>query len=267
MILEKKEAVRVSRRPIWSGSLTIGLVNLPVKLYAMVYDRGISFRFLHKTDSQPLKFEKVCTKDEQIVPWAQVVRGYEVAKNEYVIFNKQELEAVKPESDKRIRLDKFVDFFSVDPIYYQRSYILLPDKSDEAYSLLLVALQKMGKAGAGKITLRTKEYPVLVHAYKDSIVLTTLRYAYEVIDPQSFEELKGLKQPGKTELDLAKKIMADLTGEFDITEYEDHYKQKVEELIKKKLKGEKIVVEKPVQEEAKELMVSLRETLKQLERK
>src|SRR3989304_7264907 len=246
MILEKKEAVRVSRRPIWSGSLTIGLVNLPVKLYAMVYDRGISFRFLHKTDSQPLKFEKVCTKDEQIVPWAQVVRGYEVAKNEYVIFNKQELEAVKPESDKRIRLDKFVDFFSVDPIYYQRSYILLPDKSDEAYSLLLVALQKMGKAGAGKITLRTKEYPVLVHAYKDSIVLTTLRYAYEVIDPQSFEELKGLKQPGKTELDLAKKIMADLTGEFDITEYEDHYKQKVEELIKKKLKGEKIVVEKPV---------------------
>jgi len=267
MILEKKEAVRVSRRPIWSGSLTIGLVNLPVKLYAMVYDRGISFRFLHKTDSQPLKFEKVCTKDEQIVPWAQVVRGYEVAKNEYVIFNKQELEAVKPESDKRIRLDKFVDFFSVDPIYYQRSYILLPDKSDEAYSLLLVALQKMGKAGAGKITLRTKEYPVLVHAYKDSIVLTTLRYAYEVIDPQSFEELKGLKQPGRTELDLAKKIMADLTGEFDITEYEDHYKQKVEELIKKKLKGEKIVVEKPVQEEAKELMVSLRETLKQLERK
>jgi DNA end-binding protein Ku len=265
--MEEKVTARTSRRPIWSGSLTIGLVNLPVKLYTMVYDRGISFRFLHKTDNQPLKFEKVCTKDEQIVPWAQVVRGYEIAKNEYVIFNKQELEAVKPESDKRIRLDKFVDFFSVDPIYFQRSYVLLPDKSDEAYSLLLTALKEMGKAGAGKITLRTKEYPVLVHAYKDSIVLTTLRYAYEVIDPQSFEELKGLKQPGKTEIDLAKKIMKDLTGEFDITEYEDHYKQKVEELIKKKLKGEKIVVEKPVEEEAKGLMVSLRETLKQLEKK
>jgi DNA end-binding protein Ku len=267
MKMEEKVTARTSRRPIWSGSLTIGLVNLPVKLYTMVYDRGISFRFLHKTDGQPVKFEKVCAKDEQIVPWAQVVRGYEIAKNEYIIFNKQELEAVKPESDKRIRLDKFVDFFSVDPIYFQRSYVLLPDKSDEAYSLLLVALKEMGKAGAGKITLRTKEYPVLVHAYKDSLVLTTLRYAYEVIDPQSFEELKGLKQPGKTELDLAKKIMKDLAGEFDITEYEDNYKQKVEELIKKKLKGEKIVVEKPVQEEAKELMVSLRETLKQLEKK
>ena len=252
---------------MWTGSITIGLVNLPVKLYPMIYDRGISFRFLHKLDGQPLKYQKVCTKDEKVIPWEEVVKGYEVAKKEYVIFDKEELDAVKPESDKRIRVDKFVDYFSIDPIYFYTSYILMPDKSNEAYSLLLKALQKKGKAGAGRITLRTKEYPAIVHAYKDSLVLTTLKYAYDVADPQGFEELKELKEPEKTELDLAVKIIADLSGEFDITEYKDRYRQKVEELIQKKEKGETIDVEKTAEEEVKGLMVALRETLKQLEKK
>jgi DNA end-binding protein Ku len=265
--MEKRSKVNVPRRPIWTGSLTIGLVNVPVKLYPMIYDRGISFRFLHKNDGQPLKYQKVCTKDEKVIPWEEVAKGYEVAKNEYVLFDKKELEAVKPESDKRIRLDKFVDYFAVDPTYFDRSYALMPDKSNDAYSLLLAALEKKGKAGAGRITLRTKEYPALVHAYKGSLVLTTLKYAYDVVDPQGFEELKNLKEPEKAELDLAIKIITDLSGEFDITEYKDHYRQKVEELVKKKLKGETVVVEKPVEEEVKGLMVALRETLKQLEKK
>ncbi len=233
----------------------------------MIYDRGIRFHFLHKTDNQPLKYEKVCTKDGKVVPWTEVAKGYEVAKNEYVVFGKEELEAVKPESDKRIRIDKFVDYFSVDPTYFSSSYVLMPDKSNDAYSLLLASLQKMGKAGAGRITLRTKEYPVLVHAYRDALVLTTLRYSYDVADPRGFEELKELKTPEKAELDLAKKIITDLSGEFDITDYKDAYRQKVEEIIKKKLKGEAIVVEKPPQEEVKGLMVALKETLKQLEKK
>jgi len=185
----------------------------------------------------------------------------------FLMFDKKDLDAVKPESDRRIRVDKFVDFFSIDPTYFHTTYALMPDKSNDAYSLLLTALEKKGKACAGRITLRTKEYPAIVHAYKGSLVLTTLRYAYDVFDPQGFEELKQLKAPGKTELDLAVKIIADLSGEFDITEYKDSYKQKVEELIRKKIKGETITVEKPPKEEAIELMVALRETLKQLEKK
>jgi DNA end-binding protein Ku len=263
--MEKK--ANVPRRPIWTGSLTIGLVNVPIKLYPMIYDRGISFRFLHKNDGQPLKYQKVCTKDQKVIPWQEVAKSYEVTKNEYVIFDKEELDAVKPESDKRIRLDKFVDYFSVDPIYFDRSYALMPDKSNDAYSLLLTALEKKGKAGAGRITLRTKEYPALVHAYKSTLILTTMRYAYDVVDPQGFEELKKLKEPEKAELDLAVKIVTDLSGDFDITEYQDRYKQKVEELIKKKLKGETVVVEKPAEEEVNGLMVALRDTLKQLEKK
>jgi DNA end-binding protein Ku len=255
------------KRPIWSGSITIGLINVPVKLYPMIYDRTISFSFLHRVDGHPLKYQKVCTKDGVVVPWEEVAKGYAVSKIEFIILDKKELDAVKPESDRRIRVDKFVDFFSIDPTYFNTTYALMPDKNNDAYSLLLAALEKKGKACAGRITLRTKEYPAIVHAYKGSPVLTTLRYAYDVFDPQGFEDLKQLKTPDKTELDLAVKIISDLSGEFDITEYTDRYREKVKELIQRKLKGERIVVEKPPKEEAKELMVALRETLKQLEEK
>jgi DNA end-binding protein Ku len=210
---------------------------------------------------------KVCTKEDKIIPWNEVVRGYEVAKNEYITFEKAELDAVKPESDKRIRISKFVDYFSVDPVYFDRTYALLPDKSKDAYGLLLKALEKTNKAGAGRITLRTKEYPALLHTYKGALVLTTLRYAYDVVDPTDFEPLHKLENPQKTELDLAVKIVTDLSGEFDITEFEDTYMKRVQELVNQKIKGEKIRIEKPPEVEAKGLMVALRETLKQLETK
>src|SRR5512136_3029735 len=199
---------------MWTGSITIGLINVPIKLYPMIYDRGIQFHFLHKTDGQPLRYERVCTKDGKIVPWDEIIKGYEIAKKEFIVFDKNELDAMKPESDRRIRIDKFIDYLSIDPIYFNTSYILMPDKSDDAYGLLLTALEKKGKACVGRITLRTKEYPAIVHAYRSSLVLTTLHYPYDVADPQSLEDLKQLKEPAKAELDLAAKIITDLGGEF-----------------------------------------------------
>ncbi len=256
-----------SKRPMWTGSIAIGLINVPIKLFPMIYDRGVTFHFLHKPDNAPLRYEKICTKDDKVVPWPEVVKGYEVSKNQFVIFGKEELDAVRPESDKRIRIDKFIDYLSVDPVYFYSSYALMPDKSGDAYGLLLQSLEKLGKAGVGRITLRTKEYPALVHAYKGALVLTTMRYGYDVVDPSGFEEIKELKTPEKNELELARKIITDLSGEFDISEYKDTYRTKVEELIKKKLKGETITVEKPPKEEVKGLMAALQETLKQLEKK
>lgn len=255
------------RRPMWAGSISIGLINVPVKLYPMIYDRGIKFNFLHKPDSHPLRYEKICTKDGKVVPWSEVAKGYAVAKNQYIVFEKEELDAFKPESDRRIRIDKFVDFFSVDPVYFYSSYILMHDKSSDAYNLLFTVLNAMGKAGVGRITLRTKEYPALIHAYKGALVLTTMRYAYDVVDPSAFEELRDSKVSDKNQVEIAKKIIADLSGEFDITEYKDTYRQRFEELIQKKLKGIAMVVEKPPKEEVKELMDALQETLKQLEKK
>lgn len=262
-----KERAKPSKKAMWTGRISVGLVNVPVKLYPMIKDQAFSFRLLHKLDGQPLKYQKVCIKDDKIIDWADTVKGYEVRKDEFVVFDKDELKAVMPESDQRIRIDKFVDYLSMDPIYFERSYILAPDKSEDAYGLLLKALQKMGKAGMGRITLRTKEYPALVHEYKGALVLTTLRYAYEVVDPGDVEELQELKEPSKSELELATKIIKELEGEFDITEHKDSFKERVEELIEKKMKGETVVVERPEKEEVRELMVALRETMRQLKKK
>jgi DNA end-binding protein Ku len=255
------------KRPIWTGSITIGLVNIPVKLLTMIYDKSVSFRFLHKEDNQPLKYQRVCVKDNKVIPWNDIARGYEVRKGEFVVLQKEDLEAARPESDQRIRIDKFVDYLSVDPIYFERTYLLTPDRSGEAYRLLLTAMEKMGKAAVGRITLRTKEYPALLHVYKNALVLTTLRYSYEVADPGGLEELSDLKEPSKGEVELAIKIIKDLSGEFSIEDYKDSYKESIERLIRQKLKGERIVVKKPVREDAKELMAALEETLKQLKTK
>jgi DNA end-binding protein Ku len=262
-----EENVRSRKGSIWTGAITIGLVNVPVRLHAMIFDKSVTFKFLHKTDGSTLKYQKVCIKEDKVIPWEDIVKGFEVRKGEFVVFTNEELKAARPESDQRIRIDKFIDYFSIDPVYFDRSYVLAPDKNADPYSLLLKALEKMGKAGVGRITLRTKEYPVLVHPYNGALVLTTLRYAYEVRDPRKLDEIKELKEPKKEELDLARKIITDLSGEFDIAEYKDTYRQKIEELVQKKMKGETITVEKPVKEEAKELMVALQETLKQLKKK
>ena len=253
-----------SHRPIWSGSITIGLVNVPVKLYTMIREQAFSFRLLHNEDGQPLKYERVCIRDDKVIDWKDTVKGYEIRKNEFIIFKKEELEAIRPESDQRIRLDKFVSLLSIDPIYFEKSYILIPDRSNDAYSLLMAVIKQMGKAGMGKLTLRTKEYPVVVYEYRGALVLTTLRYANEVIDPGDMEELKDIKEPAKKEKELAEKIIMDLTGKFDITEYTDGYRIKMEKLIEKKMKGEVVVAEVPKKEEVKELMVALQETIKQL---
>lgn len=258
------DKAKPSQRPIWSGSISIGLVNVPVKLYTMIRDQSFSFRLLHKDDGQPLKYERVCTRDDKVVEWKDTVKGFEVRKDQFVVFEKEELEAIKPESDELIRLDKFVSLLSIDPIYFDKSYILVPDRSEEAYSLLLTALQQLGRAGMGKVTLRTKEYPVVVHEYRGALILTTLRYAYEVVDPMDMEGLRALKKPGKKELDLAARIIEDLSGEFNIADFRDAYRERMEELIEKKMKGEIIVAAQPKKEEVKELMAALQETIKQL---
>jgi len=254
-------------RPFWSGSITIGLVNVPVRLHTMVRDRSFSFRLLHKTDGQPLKYDRVCSRDGLVVPWTETVKGYEIRKGEFLVFEPEELKAAMPESDRKIRIDKFVHYLSLDPVYFVSSFVLVPDRSEEAYSLLVTALQDLGRAAAGTITLRTKEYPVVVHVYDGALILTTLRHADEVTPPHAFGILPTLPVPKEAELALAKKIINDLAGDFNINDYPDHYREAVLSLIDRKLAGEKIVYEEPHPEEAKELMQALQETIATLGRK
>ena len=254
-------------RAFWSGSISIGLVNVPVRLHTMVRDKSFPFRLLHRDDGQPLRYDRVCSRDGKVVPWTETVKGYEVRKGEFLVFSPEELKAVMPESDRKIRVDKFVFYLSLDPMYFETSYVLLPDRSDEAYNLLVTALSDLGRAAVGTITLRTKEYPVVVHAYGGGLVLTTLRYADEVSPPATFGGLSDLPAPKEAELELAKRIITELGGDFSIADYHDRYREAVMGLIEKKLAGEKLVYEEPHPGEAKELMAALKETLATLNAK
>jgi DNA end-binding protein Ku len=264
---EEQEHTGKPGRAFWSGSITIGLVNVPVRLHTMVRDRSFSFRLLHRDDGQPLKYDRVCSRDGKVVPWTETVKGYEIRKGEFLVFEPDELKAVMPESDRKIRITKFVYYLSLDPVYFESSYILVPDRSEEPYSLLLTALQELGRAAAGTITIRTKEYPVVVHVYDGALVLTTLRHADEVTPPHAFSILPTLPVPKEAELALAKRIITDLSGDFSLTEYPDRYHEAILSLIEKKLAGQKIVYEEPHPEEAKELMQALQETIATLAHK
>lgn len=261
-----KLSAEPSSRSIWSGRISIGLVNVPIKLYTMIKDQSFSFKYVRKDDACPLKYERVCTLDQEVVPWSDVGRAVEVRKGEYVVFEKEELDTLRPESNQKINIDKFVPMNEVDRIFFDKSYILAPDKSEDSYSLLLKAFETKGMAGVGKFTLRTKEYPSLIYPYRDALILTTLRYGNEVVDPKSLKDLEDLKEPSREELDLALKIIDNLTGEFDITKYSDTYTENVEELLKKKMKGETIKVEEPKTEEVKDIMSALQETLAKMQK-
>jgi DNA end-binding protein Ku len=239
---------------------------VPVKLYTMFKDASFSFRFVRKEDACPLKYERVCTFDREVVPWADVGRAVEVKKDEFVIFTQEELKALRPESNKKISIDRFVPLDSVDRVYFEKNYIMVPDKAADSYNLLLEAFKRKGMAGVGRFTLRTKEYPSLIYPYRDALVLTTLRYADEIVDPRAIEELQSLEKTDATELALAEKIIDNLSGEFDITEYRDTYREHVEKLVEQKMKGETITVQQFETEDVKDLMLALQETLAQLQR-
>jgi len=253
-------------KSFWSGSIAIGLVNVPVRLHSMVKDKTFSFRMLHKEDGQPLRYDRVCSKDGKVIPWTETVKGYEVRKGEFLVFDPTDLKAIRPESDRKIRIEKFVYYLSLDPMYFDSSYILLPDRSDDAYGLLVTALNDLGRAAVGTITLRTKEYPVVVHVYHGGLVLTTLRYSDEVTPPDSFDAIHSIPSPKASELELAKRIVTELSGDFSLADFHDRYREAVDALIKKKLAGEQIVYEVPHPEEAKELMQALKETLATLKK-
>lgn len=265
VVPDQREHQEKPSRPIWSGSITIGLVNVPVRLHTMIRDRSFSFRLLHRDDGQPLRYDRVCSRDGRVVPWSETVKGYEIRKGEFLVFEPDELKAAMPESDRKIRIDKFVYYLSLDPVYFETSYILVPDRSEEAFSLLLATLQELGRAAVGTITLRTKEYPVVVHVYDGALVLTTLRYADEVTLPRAIS-MPALPVPKEAELALAKRIITELSGDFSIHDYPDRYREAILALIEKKLAGQTIVYEAPHPGEARELMEALEQTLATLAR-
>jgi DNA end-binding protein Ku len=261
---EEEETDVIPARAVWSGSLSMGLVNIPVRAVPITKDNKISFRMLHKSCSTPISYKRFCEEGDE-VPESEIVYGYKLDRGKYLVFDKNEIASAKPQSSKVIALDRFVNFFMADPHYFERTYLMVPDGSEAAYSLLRKTLEKTGKAAIGRMTMSSKERIVLIHYYQKAIVATTMRYPDEVLDPFQMTEVKDLPEPGEKEMALAKDIADRLTGDLDLSDYHDGYRKRIETLINYKLKGEVLHLEKRAKKPAaRSLMEALRETANSL---
>jgi DNA end-binding protein Ku len=230
-------------RPIWKGAISFGLVSIPVGLYAATEDRRPSFRQLRKDDHSRIRYRRVAESDGLEVPYADIVKGYEVEKDRYVVFTDDELEAaMRAKTAGMVDVIQFVRSEEIDPIYYRQSYYLAPEKSGaKAYEILRRALMERDMVGLAKVAIREREYPATLRADDDVIVLETMHWPDEIREPR-FDELTDTQVEVRTEeLQMAGLIIDNLTRPFDPAEWADESREAVEELAQAKLAGDEIV--------------------------
>src|SRR5712671_5035221 len=259
---------------IWTGALSFGLVNIPVSLASAVRAaEKTSFRMLHKEDLTPIKYERVCPRDEEVVPWNEIVKGYEYSKGKYVVVTPEELAKVKTPSSKAVEMMDFVKSDEIDSRYFDTPYYLVPQKGGEkAYALLREALQRTDMVGIGKLTLRQKEHLVAVRPVGDALVLELMRFENELVEP---EELRfpdtGQQNVRPQELEMAEQLIGNLAEPFDPSKYHDEYEEKLQALLKAKLKGKKLPDdesdEKPEKTKVIDLVARLQESLASTKKK
>ena len=252
-------------RAIWSGAISFGLVNVPVKVYPAISRKSIRFHQLHDKDSTPIRQKRVCPADGEEVPYEHVVKGYEVAKDQYVVIEPEELEAIDAKRTHTVDIQDFVLLEEIDPIYYDSSYYLAPATgAAKAYGLLLQAMKDSGKVAIGRVVIRTKEYLAAIRPAGDALMMSTMVFADEVVDADKLEELPARDgKPGKREVEMAQRLIESLTVDFDPSRYHDEYRERVLDLIERKARGEDIAVRPAEPEEgpAPDLMAALEASL------
>ena len=228
-------------RAIWKGAISFGMVTIPIKLYAATEQRDVRFRLLHRADGAPIEEKRFCTEDGKEVAWEDLVRGYEVKKGEYVVLEPDEIEEAKPESGTTIEIGDFVSAEEVDPIYYEKSYFLEPtDVGGKAFTLLRRALEETDRVALARVTIRTRERLATVRTYEDTLVLETMFWPDEIRSTGALDlpEGRGAEVRSK-ELRMAEQLVANLSGRFEPSEYRDAYRAAIEDLIERKMSGEK----------------------------
>lgn len=254
-------------RAIWSGTIGFGLVNIPIKLYSAIQESDLDLDMLDKKDHANIKFQRVNEKSGKVVPWANIVKAYNLD-GRYVVLSDDDFKKAAPEKTRNIDIMAFVEEAQVDAMLYETPYYIEPDKSgSRAYALLWSALNKTGKAGLGSFVLRSKESLCLIRAGEDVLILQKIRFEEEV------RSAKDLNIPALTskanELKMALSLIDQLTEQFDISAYKDTYSDKLMKLIKAKAKGKKVPVPhmKVVHSRAKDLMSQLKASLETKKRK
>jgi DNA end-binding protein Ku len=254
-------------RAIWSGSISFGLLNVPVKLYSAVSKKSVSFRELRESDSSRIRHKRVAEADGEEVAYEEIVKGYEIAPEQYVVITRDELEDLDPKKTRAIEIKDFVDLDEIDPIYFDHPYYLGPDKgAEKAYALLVKAMEDAHKVAIARFVLRNKENLAALRPMDGVMTMATMRFADEVVSPDEIsEELDAADgKPTKKELDMARALIDSLAAEFDATQYRDEYREEVLALIERKAKGEEVVAaasEEPAPTKAPDLMAALEESL------
>ncbi|MEF3330543.1 Ku protein [Oceanobacillus oncorhynchi] len=230
---------------MWKGTISFGLVNIPVKMHAATENKDIKLRQLHKKCKTPIKYEKTCPNcgDEEVKS-EDIVKAYEYASNKFVVLDDEELEALKKEQeDKAVEIVDFVQLEEIDPIYFEKSYYLSPNEGgSKAYALLREALTDTGKIGIAKMMIRSKEQLAVIRVYKDAIVVETIHYPDEVRDVGEVPNVPSQESVGKKELDTAKMLIEQLTTEFEPEKYKDDYRTALMELIEAKKNNKEIEI-------------------------
>jgi DNA end-binding protein Ku len=252
-------------RALWSGTISFGLVNIPVKLVQGVRRKDVHFHLLHEKDNARLQRKYVCPIDEKEVPKEEIKRGFQIAPDQLILIEDEELEALSPKASRTIELLYFVDRAEIDPVYFDVPYYLLPDeRSAKAYQLLLQALKTTRKAAISKFVLRNKEYIAMVRPTGPALCLETMRFPDEVVFAEDLSWKPPSVKISERELKTAQSLIESLAGKFEPNKLHDDYREAVLDLVKKKAEGQKIVTQAAVpanEPEVIDLMAALQKSL------
>lgn len=228
-------------RSIWTGSIGFGLVSVPVKLYSALTPKTVRFHQLHKTDHVRIQQKRICPADEREVAFDDIVKGYEIAPEQYVVIEPEDLASVEPEKAKRIAIEDFVDLAEIDPIYYDNPYYLVPGQGGStAYQLLLDAMRATQKVAIARVVLRGKEHLVAIRPMGELLGMATMNFSDEVLAPELLEELpREQAELSEREREVAHQLVNSLSVPFEAGRYHDTYRQSLLELIERKAKGKK----------------------------
>jgi DNA end-binding protein Ku len=233
---------------MWSGSISFGLVNIPIKLYTAVSKKGVSFHQIDRKTGARVKMQRVSSADGSEVPYDQIVKGYELSPDQYVLLEPDELDALEPESTRSIEIEEFIDLADIDPVFFDTPYLVAPVKAAEKpYALLAQAMEEQGKVAIARFVMRTKQYLAALRPKDGMLVLSTMVYADELVSPEEVKELQSVASVGvsERELAMASQLIESLSVEFDPTRFRDEHRDRVLELIEQKAAGEEIKVEAP----------------------
>jgi len=232
-------------RPIWSGTLSFGLLNVPIQLMSGERRTDLSFRMLDSRNNKPVRYERVNSETGEEVPWKDIVKAYEYDKGSYVILDETDIKAAAPESHEAVEIETFVDADAISPVYFEKPYVLVPGKkAEKGYVLLRETLARTRKIGIARVVIRTREYLAAVMPDHDALIMVLLRYEQEIVDPADFnipnKKASEYRVTDK-ELDMAAQLIESMAGEWKPAEFRDEFRERLHAVIEKRLKQKGVV--------------------------